>query len=168
MHLPTTLLLALATSTLAVPTPTPTPTPDSSSPSSRASLQGSSRNVYLTTCTTRSLFSDSTSSSAILYNGGATSTSQPSDIGTVSPGRSAIEWAGYTRRVVLGVGVFESKIDAGADALEKSQIAGSATLGYEQFACFRDGVSTFRFAGGVLGAETTVCTAEFWCASVSV
>jgi len=165
MHLPLALVVTLTTSILAIPTPTPTLTPNSSS--SRAALQGSSRNVYLTTCTTRSLFADSTSSSAILYNSGDTSSSSPSDIGTVSPER-AIQWAGYTRRVVLGFGLFESKIDKGADGLEKSQIAGSATLGFEQFACFRDGESTFRFAGGVLGAETTVCTAEFWCASIAV
>jgi len=161
MHLPLTLLVTLTISILAIPTPRP----DSSS--SRAALQGSSRNVYLTTCTTRSLFADSTSSSAILYNSGDTSSSNPSDIGTVSPER-AIQWAGYTRRVVLGFGLFESKIDKGADGLKKSQIAGSATLGFEQFACFRDGESTFRFAGGVLGPETTVCTAEFWCASIAV
>ncbi|KAA8625543.1 hypothetical protein PtrSN002B_009310 [Pyrenophora tritici-repentis] len=165
MHLPLALVVTLATSTLAIPAPTPVPTPDSSSP--RAALRGSARNVYLTTCTTRSLSADSTSSSAILYNSGDTSSSNPSDVGTVLS-ESAIQWAGYTRRVPLGSGIFESKIDKGAETLEKSQIAGSAKLRREQFVCFRDGVSTFRFAGGVLGAETTVCTAEFWCASIAV
>ncbi|EFQ84919.1 hypothetical protein CFE70_002046 [Pyrenophora teres f. teres 0-1] len=165
MHLPVAILVTLATSILAIPAPTPIPKLESSSP--RAALRGSARNVYLTTCTTRSLSADSTSSSAILYNSGDTSSSNPSDIGTVSSER-AIQWVGYTRRVPLGSGIFESKIDKGAETLEKSQIAGSAKLGREQFACFRDGVSTFRFAGGVLGAETTVCTAEFWCASIAV
>ncbi|KAI0576842.1 hypothetical protein TUN199_02176 [Pyrenophora tritici-repentis] len=125
MHLPLALVVTLATSTLAIPAPTPVPTPDSSSP--RAALRGSARNVYLTTCTTRSLSADSTSSSAILYNSGDTSSSNPSDVGTVLS-ESAIQWAGYTRRVPLGSGIFESKIDKGAETLEKSQIAGSAKL----------------------------------------
>jgi len=71
--------------------------------------------------------------------------------------------------------VFESKISQSADTFAKSELAGSATLsggngGKEEFVCFRDGVSTFRFGSGVVGdsGETTVCVAEFWCASVGV
>ena len=71
--------------------------------------------------------------------------------------------------------MFESKISQSADTFAKSELAGSATLsggngGKEEFVCFRDGVSTFRFGSGVVGdsGETTVCVAEFWCASVGV
>lgn len=73
----------------------------------------------------------------------------------------------------LESGVFESRIAASADTLPKSELAGLATLigdgnVKEEFACFRDGMSTFRFGGGVLGGETTVCVAEFWCGSIAV
>ena len=68
------------------------------------------------------------------------------------------------------LGIFESKIAEGADALAKSEIAGTARLNrgevIEDFVCFRDGTSTFRFAGGVLGEETSVCVAEYWCGSI--
>ncbi|KAB2101223.1 hypothetical protein AG0111_0g10262 [Alternaria gaisen] len=137
----------------------------------RAALIGSPRNVYLTTCTTRSVTADTTLSSAILYSGSA-STNNPTDIGTVSSPR-AIQWAGFTRRVTLESGVFESRIAQSADTLPKSELAGSATLTgdgnlKEEFACFRDGTSTFRISAGVLGAETTVCVADFWCGSIAV
>jgi hypothetical protein len=137
--------------------------------SPRKVLVGSPRNVYLSTCTTRSLISDTTLSSAILYSGSA-STNQPTDIGTISSPR-AIQWAGFTRRVDLESGVFESRITKSADILPKSELAGLATLigdggVKEEFACFRDGTSTFRFGGGVIGEETTVCLAEFWCGSI--
>lgn len=164
MHLPTPLLIALS-SLLTITTSTPV--------HPRAAPIGTPHNIYLSTCTTRSLLSDSTLSSAILYTGPASSTS-PTDIGTVSSSR-AIQWAGFTRRVDLESGVFESKISQSADTFAKSELAGSATLsgtdgGKEEFVCFRDGVSTFRFGSGVVGdsGETTVCVAEFWCASVGV
>jgi hypothetical protein len=139
--------------------------------SSRKALVGSPRNVYLNTCTTRTVLSDTTLSSAILYSGSA-STNQPTDIGTVSSPR-AIQWAGFIRRVELESGVFESRITQSADLLPKSELAGLATLigdggEEEEFACFRDGTSTFRFGGGVIGEETTVCLAEFWCGSIGV
>ena len=137
----------------------------------RAALVGSPRNVYLTTCTTRSVTADTTLSSAILYSGSA-STNNPTDIGTVSSPR-AVQWAGFTRRVTLESGVFESRIAQSADTLPKSELAGWATLTgdgnlKEEFACFRDGTSTFRISAGVLGAETTVCVADFWCGSIAV
>jgi hypothetical protein len=77
--------------------------------------------------------------------------------------------------VDLESGVFESRINQSADTLAKSELAGMATLigkagGSEEFVCFRDGSSTFRFGGGVVDGtgETTVCVAEFWCGSIGV
>ncbi|XP_014553093.1 hypothetical protein COCVIDRAFT_29610 [Bipolaris victoriae FI3] len=154
-------LLTLSYATLALSIPLPNPT-----------LFSSKNNIFLTTCTTRSILTDETSSSAILY-AGTPSTTNPTAIGTVASAR-AIQWAGFTRRVTLdGAGVFESRIERGADALPKSELAGYATLetsavagGKEEYACFRDGEATFRFVGGILGEETTVCKTEFWCASL--
>ncbi|EUC45542.1 hypothetical protein COCMIDRAFT_95250 [Bipolaris oryzae ATCC 44560] len=154
-------LLTLSHAILALSIPFPNPT-----------LLSSKNNVFLTTCTTRSILTDETSSSAILY-AGTPSTTNPTAIGTVNSAR-AIQWAGSTRRVTLdGAGVFESRIERGADALPKSELAGYATLetstvagGKEEYACFRDGEATFRFVGGILGEETTVCKTEFWCASL--
>ncbi|KAF1944505.1 hypothetical protein EJ02DRAFT_452368 [Clathrospora elynae] len=165
MHFSLPLLLPLACTIFAAPTPTPSDVAPS------VAAAGSKTNVYLSTCTWRSLLSDGTSSSVILYNSVASTSASPSDVGTVSSSR-AVSWAGATRRAQLDSGVFESNVDAGADALAKSQIAGTAQLGTgtgaEQFVCFRDGTSTFRFNGGLLGTEITVCTAEYWCASTNV
>lgn len=151
---------------------------------------GSKKNVYLATCTTRgfdcgipilcSLFSTSpetasdsaidaaaeTSSVVIYYNGPATPRTSPSDIGTVSsPARS---WEGATRRTSLDVGDFEGKIARDAKGLEKSQIAGSATLGGEDFVCFKDGQSTFQFREGLLGFRSANCLADYWCGSIEI
>jgi hypothetical protein len=163
MHLNTVLFLSLFSIVFAAPTP---------ASSSAVAAAASAKNVYLSTCTTRSLLTDEVSSSAILFSGPAAST-QPTDIGTISP-LNAIPWAGATRRARLESGIFESKIAAGADALAKSEIAGTARLNrgevIEEFVCFRDGGSTFRFAAGVLGEgqETSVCVAEYWCGSIGV
>jgi hypothetical protein len=82
----------------------------------------------------------------------------------------------YTGRQALSqyihLGIFESKIAAGAEDLAKSEIAGTARLNrgevIEEFVCFKDGTTSFRFAGGVLGegSETSVCVSEFWCGSI--
>lgn len=166
MHILSTANAAIALSLASLTSATPLPL------TSRATILSSSRNIYLTTCTTRSITSDATSSSAILYSGTPANTA-PVAIGTVSSAR-AIQWAGFTRRVTLdGAGVFESRIDRGADAFPKSELAGGATLepstgAKEEFVCFRDGETTFRFVGGILGEETTVCKTEFWCASLEV
>lgn len=107
-----------------------------------------------------------TASAVIYYNGPATSRTSPSDIGVVA--EPATKWEGVTRRVTLTDGRFTSSIAAGADDLPKSQIAGSAKLGSEDFICFVDGSSTFKFREGLLGLRETTCKADYWCASTSV
>lgn len=106
-----------------------------------------------------------TSSVVILYNG-AVSSSSPVDLASVS--QPARKWDGATRRASLEEGTLTTKIEDGADELAKSQIAGSATLGDEDFVCFVDGSSTFQFREGLLGLRSTNCKADFWCASVEV
>ncbi|USP74337.1 uncharacterized protein yc1106_01611 [Curvularia clavata] len=139
----TNAIIALSLASVASTTPLPL--------TARTTILSSSRNIYLTTCTTRSLTSDATSSSAILYSGTPANTA-PVAIGTVSSAR-AIQWAGFTRRVTLdGTGVFESRIDRGADAFPKSELSGGATLesssgSKEEFVCFRDGETTFSANG---------------------
>ncbi|KAF1829309.1 hypothetical protein BDW02DRAFT_170662 [Decorospora gaudefroyi] len=143
--LPLTLLLALPpTSTHAAPTAAASP-----------------KNIYLTSCTTYTLQSDQRTSAAILYTAAAGS-SNPSALSTLAP----TQWAGSTQRVQLSGSIFESRIEAGAEGLERSSIAGQARLGRERFVCFRDGGSVFRFGEGVVGEGVTVCTAEFWCGSL--
>jgi hypothetical protein len=129
-----------------------------------AAAAGSKKNVYLSSCTSRSLLDSrwllikhiksnthssaaDTASAVIYYNGPASSWTSPSDIGVVSePSR---KWEGVSRRTTLSDGRFTSSIAAGADGLPKSQIAGSATLDTEAFVCFVDG-KTARQTIGVL------------------
>lgn len=107
-----------------------------------------------------------TSSVVIYYNGPSTSRSSPSDVGTVSePARG---WEGATRRTDLSGTRFTSSIADSADELAKSEIAGTAKFGSEEFVCFADRSSTFRFSEGLLGLRTTNCKADYWCASLKV
>ncbi|KAF2833057.1 hypothetical protein CC86DRAFT_461506 [Ophiobolus disseminans] len=155
MYLSATLLISLAATALA--------RPQDAVPAAAA---GSKKNVYLATCTSRGLLDSDTLSAVIYYNGPARTGLSPTDVGTVS--EPAKKWDGATRRTDLSAGRFTSKIAEGADTLTKSQLAGTATLGSEEFVCFVDGTSTFRFSGGLLGLGTTNCKADFWCASVEV
>ena len=108
-----------------------------------------------------------TSSAVIYYNGPASSRTSPTDFGTVS--EPAKKWEGATRKTDLSAGRFTSSISDGADDLAKSQLAGSAKLGNEEFICFVDGSSTFKFTGGLLGLlGNTNCKADYWCASLDV
>jgi hypothetical protein len=107
-----------------------------------------------------------TASAVVYYNKAASAGTSPNDIGVVS--EPAKKWEGVSRRVTLSDGRFTSNIAAGADSLPKSQIAGTAKLGDEDFVCFVDGTSTFRFKEGLLGLRETNCKADYWCASTNV
>jgi hypothetical protein len=107
-----------------------------------------------------------TASAVIYYNGPATSRTSPKDIGVVS--EPAQKWEGVSRRTTLSDGKFTSSIASNAAGLAKSEIAGSAKLGDEDFVCFVDGSSTFSFREGLLGLRSTTCKAEYWCASTNV
>jgi hypothetical protein len=108
----------------------------------------------------------SSSSQALYYNGQATSRNSPSDVGTVAePARA---WDGASRRVRLSGKQFTSSIADGANAIAKSEIAGTAKFGDEDMICFRDGSTTFSFSSGLLGLSSTVCKADYWCASIVI
>ncbi|KAH8727596.1 hypothetical protein GQ44DRAFT_611116 [Phaeosphaeriaceae sp. PMI808] len=154
MYFSTPILLSLAATAIARPL--------ESDPGS--SVAGSKKNVYLATCTSRTLFDTTTSSVAIYYNGPVNRFS-PSDIGVVS--EPARRWEGESRRVDLISGRFTSSISADAAGLPKNSIAGTAKLEREEFVCFVDGTSTFQFREGILGLRSTNCKAEYWCASIS-
>ncbi|KAF2032003.1 hypothetical protein EK21DRAFT_87614 [Setomelanomma holmii] len=154
MHISATLLFALASAAVARPQDT-------------SIAAGSRKNVYLATCTTRGLLdSPADSSSTVIYYNGPSSSRDPSDVATVS--QPARDWEGSTKRTYVNGASFTSSINAGAGDLPKSQIAGTATLGGEDFVCFVDGTSTFKFNEGLLGLGSTNCKADYWCASTSV
>lgn len=102
----------------------------------------------------------------MIYYNGPSSDKAPSDVGTVS--EPAQSWEGVTRRVRLSAGQFTSEISEGADSLPKNSLAGNGKLASEDFVCFVDGSSTFKFGAGLLGLTSTTCRADYWCASIDV
>lgn len=80
----------------------------------------------------------------------------------------AVPWEGTQRTVNLGrTGRFSSNIEDGADSIQNGEIAGTAKLGAEEFVCFRDGETTFKFSED-LGLSNYSCIAEYWCPSIQV
>ena len=145
--------------------------------------QGSKHNIYLVTCTRQSISTPDcpliilceppvttrvTYTAAAYYPNGAIEAGEdnPSQLATVS--EPAAPWEGAQRVAnIAATGVFSSNIDAGAKALAKGQIAGSAKLASEDFTCFRDGQSSFKLRNG-LGIVQGSCTADYWCPSIQV
>jgi hypothetical protein len=77
-------------------------------------------------------------------------------------------WEGASYSASLGrYGTFHSYIDANAASVAKGQIAGSARLDAEDFVCFKDGATSFKFSED-LGLSTYTCTAQYWCPSIQV
>lgn len=156
MHHSITLLLPLTVAALSFPAQ------DAAALASAAAA--SKKNVYLSTCVERNILDSDTFLAALYFNKPASSSSRPNDIATLNGG--ARTWEGAARRASLKAGFLESKIDSGANTLDKSQIAGTAKLGSENLVCFVDGATTFRFEGGLLDLGSTKCTANYWCASI--
>lgn len=132
---------------------------------------GSKHNLYLVTCARpATLLSPVTTFTAAAYfaNGPVEAGSRnkvPTQSAAVTD--PAQPWEGVTRAANLAlVGVFSSSIDANATTLAKGQIAGSATLGTEEFVCFTDGATTFE-SRSVLGAVQYACVAYYWCPSIA-
>lgn len=59
-----------------------------------------------------------------------------------------------------------TSIDAGADGLKEGELAGTAKLGSEDFACFRDGKTAFEGRDELGLDRTYACVTDFWCASI--
>jgi hypothetical protein len=148
-------------------------------PTNAAKL-GSKHNLYLVTCKRRSEFPDcpliilcprqqSTYTAVAYYADGPVESSRnsnPTEITTVS--QPAQPWEGTQRVAKLGrVGDFSSDIEAGAEDLEKGQIAGSAKLGSEEFVCFTDR-ETSVVVRDFLGDPEYSCSADYWCPSIQV
>lgn len=172
MLLQSTLSLALI-SFCGVVTAVPTPLD--------AIQMGSKHNIYLATCTRRSGLGEcpllifcpeeaAVTYSAIAYfaNGPIASTglTTPSQIATVS--EPPQPWEGAQRGAKLGrTSSVTASINAGANALEKGQIAGTAKMDAEDFVCFKDG-TTFFEVRNELGGRQYSCTTEYWCPSIQV
>ncbi|KAJ4295460.1 hypothetical protein N0V90_007472 [Kalmusia sp. IMI 367209] len=78
---------------------------------------------------------------AAYYANGITNANSPTELATVTD--PASPWEGTPRTGRFRTTTFTSSIDAGAKALAKGEIAGQATLGTEEFICFKDGQSKF-------------------------
>lgn len=100
---------------------------------------------------------------AVAYYANGQSNGNPTEIATVSD--PAQSWEGTLRVANLRTSAFSSNINADAAGLEKSAMAGQAKLGTEDFVCFKDGETAFTARDGLQQAS---CTANYWCASLSV
>jgi hypothetical protein len=157
----------VATSAAALAAPAPVP--------AAAIAMGSKHNLYLTTCTSKCVLGilcsrQQRSHTAVLYyaNGPVDSSrnTSPTQMTTVTD--PAAPWEGTQRAARLGrTGDFTSNIDEGADSISSGQIAGGAKLATEDFVCFRDGETTFKFSED-LGLSSYSCTADYWCPSIQV
>lgn len=147
---------------------------------------GSKHNIYLATCTQKSSVPECpiiilcprqqrsrTYSAAIYYANGpieSTGSSSPTAIATVADPAQPWEGEQRTARIRSGGpgpgGAFSSNITDGADTLKHGEIAGQAKLDSEDFACFRDGQTSFSVRANEDRAETANCKADYWCASI--
>lgn len=143
---------------------------------------GSKHTLYLATCTRRTspipdcpLIIICPAQAVVTYTavayfaGGpieSSRNSNPTQIATVS--EPVQPWEGTQRVAKLGRNSdFSSNINAGAEGLEKGQIAGEAKMDTEDFVCFRDGETSFA-ARNDIGIEQYSCTADYWCPSIQV
>ncbi|ORX98880.1 hypothetical protein BCR34DRAFT_576877 [Clohesyomyces aquaticus] len=144
-----------------------------------ATAELSHHNIYLATCTPRD---SSVGTSGAKFSAGAYfkypinateyigDTKDPRSDHGVLVSDPASAWEGIRYRAkAWGEKTFSSDIPAGADSLEKGQIAGTVSLareGYtENFICFRDGKTGVRVKedDGIRGN----CVADYWCPSIS-
>lgn len=137
-----------------------------------ASPLASKHNIYLATCTKpRSCLliicnDPDPFTAAAYYPNGASTTTRPSELSTVS--NSAAPWEGTLRQGRFRTGTLSANINAGAKTLSKGEIAGTATLGSEDYVCFRDGQSKFSTQSwDDLDLRPVNCVADYWCASTS-
>lgn len=131
----------------------------------------SKHNLYLATCTRRPncllIICDDPPpfTAAAYYANGATTATNPTELATIAT--PASPWEGTPRQGEFRTSPFSSTIDAGAGALAKGEIAGAATVGTEEFVCFRDGETTFTANDWDDLVGKASCVADYWCASTS-
>jgi hypothetical protein len=97
---------------------------------------------------------------ATYFASGRPPSNYPTEVAVVSATPQA--WEGTQRVAKFRSGDFSSVIDAGAKALKKGDVAGSARMGNEEFACFKDGETSFTVDA------VNACKADYWCASLEV
>jgi hypothetical protein len=162
MHFSPALSLALALFT-ASSSSAPTP--------SNAIEAGSKHTLYLVTCLYNTLNQGTYSyyTAAAYYSNGphdSAPTLNPDAFTTISYPYQEWEGKNYTARLATYY-TMTSRIDAAAGNLKKGDIAGSATVDTEEFACFVDGETSVVVRNG-LGAQQAACTAEYYCPSIRV
>ncbi|KAF2117904.1 hypothetical protein BDV96DRAFT_644242 [Lophiotrema nucula] len=138
-----------------------------------AAPAGSKHNVYLVHCDPQDCPiglcdpGDFTIAAAAYFaNGpvteGTTRVSTPTSLGRLSDG--ILKWEGTSRSVRLGTaGTLKSNIPTSARTAAKGDLAGDATLGTEEFVCFKDGSTKFAISND---GDRYTCTTDYWCGSV--
>ncbi|KAF2661330.1 hypothetical protein K491DRAFT_753961 [Lophiostoma macrostomum CBS 122681] len=164
LSIPSTLTLALALLTK-TSTTAPTPFPDT------LVEAGSKHTLYLVTCLYNALNQGTYSyyTAAAYYSNGphdSAPTLNPDAFTTISYPYQEWEGRNYTARLATYY-TMTSRIDAAAASGKKGDIAGSATVDTEQFACFVDGETSVVVRNG-LGGQQAACTAEYYCPSIQV
>ncbi|KAF2635896.1 hypothetical protein P280DRAFT_522665 [Massarina eburnea CBS 473.64] len=102
-----------------------------------------------------------------------TGTATPTTFGTLSAFVGNSQWEGAKKTVRLGItGSLATNIQAGANKLKPSEIAGDAALttsligaSTEPFVCFRDGTTKFK---AMYEGERYTCTADYYCPSLDL
>ena len=132
---------------------------------------GSKHTLYLATCLYNTLNQGAYSyfTAAAYYSNGphdSAPTLNPDAFSTVSYPYQAWEGKTYTARLATYY-TMTSNIDAAAANGTKGDLAGSATVDTEQFACFVDG-ETSIVDRNALGVQQAACTAAYYCPSIQV
>jgi hypothetical protein len=141
-----------------------------------AAPQGSKHNVYLVRCDPEDCPiglcdpGEFTITAATYFSTGAAPTSgrtaaKPDGIGKLSGYNPSFESATSKNVRVGRAGTFTWSITTAAKTLTKGEIAGTATLGTEPFACFKDGTTKFTITDDL---DRYSCTADYWCGSTDV
>jgi len=95
----------------------------------------------------------------------ATKVLTPDGTGKLSGYMPAFESATSKSVRVGRAGTFSWSIATTSKTLTKGSVAGTATLGTEPFACFKDGTTKFSIRDD---GDRYRCTAEYWCGSIDV
>ncbi|KAF2686920.1 hypothetical protein K458DRAFT_486033 [Lentithecium fluviatile CBS 122367] len=161
----TVVLSALPLLTTALPTP---------ADASTTALAASAHNIYLVTCVPRKSSDDTNPTpaanfTAVAYfrkpinpNDTDSSTPQPNKAALVS--QPPEPWEGVKWKLkVWKEKLFTASIAGGAESLATGELAGTAKLEDEDYACFRDGVTAIRIKEDELKGK---CVADYWCAGL--
>ena len=142
---------------------------------SAAAPAGSKHNLYLVKCEPEDCPiglcdpGDFTITAATYFANGPVADSTriitPDGIGKLSGYNPGFESA-TSKSVRLGrEGTLSWSIATASKSLTKGSLAGTATLGAEPFACFKDGTSKFTIRDD---GDRYKCVADYWCGSIDI